>query len=272
MKLVHYSRHEGLKNIDPAHQGTGVDAYTKGRDLENKVAFFYPEQHEAEPVVLGQSKSKYTAKLSPEHKVYDAHQDPENHAKAVKEEHGAFNFDRFLSRVKDSGYHGIKVEHPFPMVAMMHPVDVHQEEPVQPPAMKKSEDKSITKSMKRVALAYIVDDKDRLLMGRRNDSGKWTTPGGHVENGECPMAALAREVQEETGLEASSFKLAQCVYRKDRGILLYIFKVEVSGNVDTSGDPDNECDDWHYVDPIDVIDHLHMPMPHNSIIKLWFQS
>lgn len=38
-------------------------------------------------------------------------------------------------------------------------------------------------------------------------SGSWLIPGGGVEEGESDERALAREIQEETGLDISSYKL-----------------------------------------------------------------
>ena len=40
------------------------------------------------------------------------------------------------------------------------------------------------------------------------EAGKWTLPGGGIEFGEDPEAAMIREVEEETGLHVSSAGLA----------------------------------------------------------------
>jgi ADP-ribose pyrophosphatase YjhB (NUDIX family) len=39
----------------------------------------------------------------------------------------------------------------------------------------------------------------KILLMQRSDNGQWGLPGGHVEPGESVVAAVAREVQEETG-------------------------------------------------------------------------
>jgi 8-oxo-dGTP diphosphatase len=55
-----------------------------------------------------------------------------------------------------------------------------------------------------IVVAAVIEREDRrLLIGqrRRNDSSplKWEFPGGKVEEGEEPEAALARELREELG-------------------------------------------------------------------------
>ncbi len=50
----------------------------------------------------------------------------------------------------------------------------------------------------------VMDNQNRILMGKQPD-GKWSTPGGHVDNsdGSFELAAL-RELKEETGLTGSN--------------------------------------------------------------------
>lgn len=49
--------------------------------------------------------------------------------------------------------------------------------------------------------ALILNAAGELLLQRRADTGLWGLPGGAVELGETALAALKREVREETGLE-----------------------------------------------------------------------
>ena len=56
--------------------------------------------------------------------------------------------------------------------------------------------------------AYALVVRDEAVLLTRNSArgprpGTWTLPGGGVDHGEAPAAAVAREVGEETGLEAS---------------------------------------------------------------------
>jgi len=47
----------------------------------------------------------------------------------------------------------------------------------------------------------VVLDGDRILLALREDLWGWELPGGTVEAGEAPDAALVRELREETGVE-----------------------------------------------------------------------
>jgi 8-oxo-dGTP diphosphatase len=55
-------------------------------------------------------------------------------------------------------------------------------------------------------VAAVIERDGRILIGQRKPRGrhalKWEFPGGKVEPGEEPRAALARELSEELGIDA----------------------------------------------------------------------
>ena len=63
-----------------------------------------------------------------------------------------------------------------------------------------------------VAAVALVDIDDRVLIAQRpagkDMAGLWEFPGGKVEPGETPEAALIREVREELGIDTSASCLA----------------------------------------------------------------
>ena len=69
----------------------------------------------------------------------------------------------------------------------------------------------------RVAAYAICLDRDRLLACRLAPGepwpGSWTLPGGGIDFGEDPGAAVARELEEETGLVGRVERIADVQIR-----------------------------------------------------------
>lgn len=53
----------------------------------------------------------------------------------------------------------------------------------------------------RVAAAVLVDDGGRMLVVRKRGTHIFMQPGGKIDEGESPLQALRRELQEEVALE-----------------------------------------------------------------------
>jgi 8-oxo-dGTP diphosphatase len=67
-----------------------------------------------------------------------------------------------------------------------------------------------------VVCAALVDDAGRVLLAERPDgkpmAGLWEFPGGKVQPGETPEAALARELEEELGIGVDRGALEPLVF------------------------------------------------------------
>ena len=56
--------------------------------------------------------------------------------------------------------------------------------------------------------AFVNDDRGRVLLGRRSDTGQWALVYGINEPGEDPADTVVREVKEETGVDVIVTDLA----------------------------------------------------------------
>lgn len=93
-------------------------------------------------------------------------------------------------------------------------------------------------SLRHAVVDCIVTNSDQILLIKRDQNisngGKWAIPGGYVDRDETCVLAAARELKEETNLDASSLKLYKIIddpNRKgeDRQNIAFVYEVEASG-------------------------------------------
>jgi len=85
--------------------------------------------------------------------------------------------------------------------------------------------------LRLVSAAALIDADGRVLLAQRPEgkhlAGTWEFPGGKVENGESPEAALVRELQEELSINTAQSCLAPIAFAShsyaDFHILLLLF-------------------------------------------------
>jgi len=97
--------------------------------------------------------------------------------------------------------------------------------------------------------------------GRPPQAGRWSVPGGHVEPGETPEAAVLRELGEETGLHGvcGPILLDVTVDIEGRRYWITDFAVTVPGNREPVAADDAEAAVWvplGQLDELDVVDGL----------------
>jgi ADP-ribose pyrophosphatase YjhB (NUDIX family) len=108
--------------------------------------------------------------------------------------------------------------------------------------------------------ATIFDERrEKVLLTRRTDNGRWCLPGGHMESGESAAEACEREVLEETGLTVHVKRLIG-VYSDPNQLVIYpdgnkaqfvILNFEtqiISGELGLS----NETTDFGYFSPAEM--------------------
>jgi len=84
----------------------------------------------------------------------------------------------------------------------------------------------------RVVAALLYDRTRRVLISQRPEgktlAGHWEFPGGKIEAGESPRAALKRELAEELGVEVRSLRPAfELTYEyPERHVELLVWQVE----------------------------------------------
>jgi 8-oxo-dGTP diphosphatase len=85
-----------------------------------------------------------------------------------------------------------------------------------------------------VVSAAVLIERGRVLLTQRKIgdhlAGKWEFPGGKVEAGEDPRAALQRELEEELGIATDVGEIVDVTFHRyddaDKAVLLLFFEVE----------------------------------------------
>ncbi len=104
--------------------------------------------------------------------------------------------------------------------------------------------------------AVVVEDGKLLMVqrGKEPAKGRWSVPGGHVEDGEYIVDALQREVREETGLEIEPGELLGIFeVVGERHIVILDYLATVAGDPTPRAGAD--ADDVRWV-PLDEVDSL----------------
>ena len=105
-----------------------------------------------------------------------------------------------------------------------------------------------------IVVAGVAVRGGRLMICRRRPDAsnglKWEFPGGKIEPGESPEAALARELREELDVEVRVGRIADAVFYRypGRDVLVLFYRCEI-----TSGEPKAiDCDAVAWVNPGDL--------------------
>ena len=92
----------------------------------------------------------------------------------------------------------------------------------------------MNESPRQRATAIVVRN-EHILVVRDKFRPAFMLPGGGIDDGESPVVAVARELEEETTLKATAM---QYLFTHDgKYNHHYVFSVEADGNVDISHDP-----------------------------------
>lgn len=126
-----------------------------------------------------------------------------------------------------------------------------------------------------VILVKNVDGYKVLSIKRGHEPfvGMWANPGGNIDEGEKPIDAAVRELEEETGLLISPDKLAFCgMFDKpwrdprNKNCVSYAFRVILDDYPEVkAGDDATDCT-WNEVDS-DGNMKIKMAFDHNEVIK-----
>lgn len=105
------------------------------------------------------------------------------------------------------------------------------------------------------AFAVICDPQGRVLI-RRRDNGRYGLPGGVIEFGETPDAAVLRETVEETGFTVEVMRLAAVDWKRSIADAVFVFECRITGGTATPSDETSEVVFIDRATPPDAAPHV----------------
>ncbi len=110
-----------------------------------------------------------------------------------------------------------------------------------------------------LCVGAVVVDEDRLLLIRRGTDpgrGRWSLPGGRVEAGEALVAAVVRELREESGLEGLCGPMLGWVERMgvDHHFVIVNFRVDILDDGSPTAGSDADEVAWTSFDQLETTD------------------
>lgn len=141
-------------------------------------------------------------------------------------------------------------------------------------SQKEDSEQEPTNKAKRAA-TIIVRRGDDILMGKRRDNGRWTLPGGHIEDNESHHQGAVRELMEETGLEAKKLKfIGGRVVEPKQGqsvqLNIYQHHADPKARPTNKIDPDKEIQSFRWVsmkEPLDEEIAGNLQHPGNAALQ-----
>ncbi len=114
----------------------------------------------------------------------------------------------------------------------------------------------------RVGVTAIVVRNDKVLLGLRGDTcetarNQWAFPGGRMDYGEHPNAAISREIEEETGMTVKRKYLGYLTWMNEffpdnnKHYISLVFATEKAIGQPKIIEPD-KCKEWKWFDPYEL--------------------
>ncbi|MCC2608603.1 NUDIX hydrolase [Neorhizobium petrolearium] len=128
----------------------------------------------------------------------------------------------------------------------------------------------------RISAALIVRADGKILLVRKRGTTAFMQPGGKIEPGESPAAALVRELEEEIGLRASPEQFrslgrfeATAANEPDHLVSADVFVFESGDRIVA---PAAEIEEIRWISPIDPADIVLAELTEHHILPAWRQT
>lgn len=134
-------------------------------------------------------------------------------------------------------------------------------------------DKNVKTHLRHVVMDAIIVEKGKIMLTKRasflsREPGKWTLPGGYLDQQETIEQGLLREIKEETGYLAKLGQLFRIVDdpQRDRGNVSFIFLAKIIKKI---GKPDKETSELKWFDLNMLPEPKMIAFDHKQTIQLF---